>query len=104
MYVRDVARAELGTRKPDGIVRRFGAGNIAIRVTRDQNANVLETMAELREVARDIDLGVLRKMWLSLTQVYDETDYINSAIGLVRSNIVVGGLLTIGVLLLLMHH
>ena len=103
VYVRDVARAELGTRKPDGIVRRFGAGNIAIRVTRDQNANVLETMAELREVARDIDLGVLRKMGLSLTQVYDETDYINSAIGLVRSNIVVGGLLTIGVLLLFLR-
>ena len=103
VYVRDVARAELGTRKPDGIVRRFGAGNIAIRVTRYQNANVLETMAELREVARDIDLGVLRKMGLSLTQVYDETYYINSAIGLVRSNIVVGGLLTIGVLLLFLR-
>ena len=103
VYVRDVAYARLGTRKPDGIVRRFGAGNIAIRVTRDQNANVLETMAELRDVARDIDQGVLRKRGLTLTQVYDETDYINSAIGLVRSNIVIGGVLTISVLLLFLR-
>ena len=55
VYVRDVARARLGTKKPDGIVRRFGARNIAVRITREQGTNVLDMMRRLREVAADID-------------------------------------------------
>jgi HAE1 family hydrophobic/amphiphilic exporter-1 len=103
VYVRDVARAQLGTKKPDGIVRRFGARNIAVRVTREQGANVLDMMSRLRAVAADIDAG-LRPRGLSLSLVYDETDYINSAIGLVNDNILVGGLLTLGTLLLFLRN
>jgi hydrophobic/amphiphilic exporter-1 (mainly G- bacteria), HAE1 family len=104
VYVRDVARVQLGTRKPDGVVRRFGASNIAIRVTRETGANVLDTMARLRSVADDIDRTILRRQGLSLSMVYDETTYIDSAIGLVRSNIVCGGLLTIGTLLVFLRN
>ena len=104
VYVRDVARVQLGTRKPDGVVRRFGASNIAIRVTRETGANVLDTMAQLRKVADDIDRTILRRQGLSLSLVYDETTYIDSAIGLVRSNIVFGGLLTIATLLLFLRN
>ena len=42
----------------------------------------------------------LRANDLQLEQVYDETEYIDSAIGLVQQNIVIGGTLTILVLLL----
>ncbi len=103
VYVRDVARARLGTKKPDGVVRRFGSGSIAIRITRAQGANVLDVMRQLREVTADIDRG-LRPRGLSLALVYDETTYIDSAIGLVRDNIFVGGLLTIGTLLLFLRN
>jgi len=95
---------QLGTRKPDGVVRRFGASNIAIRVTRETGANVLNTMSLLRNVADDIDRTILRRQGLSLSLVYDETTYIDSAIGLVRSNIVFGGLLTIGTLLVFLRN
>ena len=77
VYVRDVARVQLGTRKPDGVVRRFGASNIAIRVTRETGANVLNTMSLLRNVADDIDRTILRRQGLSLSLVYDETTYID---------------------------
>jgi HAE1 family hydrophobic/amphiphilic exporter-1 len=103
VYVRDVARARLGTKKPDGVVRRFGARNIAIRVTREADANVLETMRRLRAVAADIDRD-LHDQGLALTVVYDETTYIDSAIGLVNDNILVGGLLTLGTLLLFLRN
>lgn len=103
VYVRDVARARLGTKKPDGIVRRFGARNIAIKITREQDANVLDMMRRLRAVAADLDSG-LRSRGLSLTLVYDETTYIDSAIGLVNDNILVGGLLTLGTLLLFLRN
>jgi HAE1 family hydrophobic/amphiphilic exporter-1 len=103
VYVRDVARVVLGKKKPDGLVRRFGSRNIAIRVSREQGANVLETMRRLREVTADIDAGLHRR-GLALTMVYDETTYIDSAIGLVNDNIVVGGLLTLGTLLLFLRN
>lgn len=103
VYVRDVAKARLGSKKPDGIVRRFGARNIAIRVTRESGANVLEVMRRLRELTARID-EQLAPQGLSLTLVYDETTYIDSAIGLVNDNILVGGLLTLGTLLIFLRN
>ena len=103
VYVRDVAKARLGTKKPDGIVRRFGARNIAIRVTRESGANVLDVMQRLRDTASRID-EQLKPKGLALSLVYDETNYIDSAIGLVKDNILVGGLLTLGTLLLFLRN
>ena len=103
VYVRDVASARLGTKKPNGVVRRFGARNIAVKITREQGANVLETMRRLRAVADEIDRTLLRKRGLSLSLVYDETTYIDSAIGLVKDNILVGGVLTIATLLVFLR-
>jgi HAE1 family hydrophobic/amphiphilic exporter-1 len=103
VYVRDVARVQLGTKKPDGVVRRFGGRTIAVRITRAQGANVLDVMRQLRLVTADIDRS-LRPRGLSLTLVYDETTYIDSAIGLVRDNILLGGLLTVGTLLLFLRN
>ena len=103
VYVHDVAKVQLGLKKPDGIVRRFGASNIAIKITREQDANVLDMMRRLRAVAAAIDAD-LRPRDLSLTLIYDETTYIDSAIGLVNDSIFVGGLLTLGTLLLFLRN
>ncbi|MFZ5832808.1 MAG: efflux RND transporter permease subunit [Planctomycetota bacterium] len=103
VYVRDVAEVKLGYKKPQGVVKNFGMPCIAINTVRTTGANVLDTMAELREVVDQLNADLLRRRGLELVQVYDETEYIYSAIGLVRDNIVVGGLLTIGVLLLFLR-
>ena len=103
VYVRDVATVHLGTKKPDGVVRRFGSRNMAIRITRETGANVLELMRQLRSVVGEINTG-LRGRGLTLSLVYDETTYIDSAIGLVRDNIVVGGVLTVLTLLLFLRN
>ena len=67
---------------------------------RETGANVLDVMEGLRGAVAELSDGVLRRNGLQLKQVYDETDYIYSAVGLVRNNIVLGGLLTIAVLLI----
>jgi len=103
VYVRDVAKVRLGNKKPDGVVRRFGARNIAIRVTRESGANVLDVMQRLREVVGRIDESV-RPRGLALSLIYDETTYIESAIGLVNDNILVGGLLTLATLLVFLRN
>ena len=106
VYIRDVVATggiRLGYKKPDGFVRRFGSASLAINAQRETSANVLEVMKGLRRQTQTLNETILRDRGLLLTQVYDETDYIYSAIRLVNQNIVVGGLLTILVLLVFLR-
>lgn len=103
VYVRDVATVKLGYKKPSGFVRRYGESSIAVNCIRESGANVLEIMDGLREVTLDLNENVLKPQGLQLTQVYDETEYIYSAVDLVRNNIFIGGALTMIVLMLFLH-
>lgn len=103
VYVGDVAEVKLGHKKPTGLVRRFGESSIAINAQRETGANVLEVMDGLRAVNAELNAGILKDAGLVLTQVYDETDYINSAVDLVQQNIFIGGSLTMIVLMSFLH-
>ncbi len=103
VYVRDVARVELGFKKADGLVRRFGESSIAVNALRETGANVLDAMDGLQEVNRELNAGILKQKGLQLTQVYDETEYIYSSVNLVQENIFVGGALTMIVLMIFLH-
>ena len=97
-------RCKLGFKKPDGLVRRFGESSIAINCLRETGANVLDVMDGLREVnAESQSTTSCKPRGLQLTQVYDETDYINSAVDLVQQNIFIGGALTMVVLMAFLH-
>jgi len=99
VYVCDVAEVRPGFHKPESIVRRFGARRLSINCIREIGANVLEVMDGLRAACRELNAGVLAQRGLQLVQVYDETEYIYAAIHLVRDNILLGSVLTVGVLL-----
>lgn len=101
--VRDVATVKMGYEKPTGFVRRFGITNLSINCSRDPNANVLDVMALLRKEVDNLNNGLLKQNGLILSQAYDETVYINSAVGLVQQNIVLGSALTVIVLMLFLH-
>lgn len=103
VYVRDVAEVRLGYKKADGLVRRFGESSIAVNVVRETGANVLDVMDGLRDVNRELNESVLATRGLQLTQVYDETEYIYSALNLVQQNIFIGSALTMIVLMLFLH-
>ncbi|MFQ5844466.1 MAG: efflux RND transporter permease subunit, partial [Planctomycetota bacterium] len=103
VYVRDVAEVRLGHKKAEDLVRNFGTPCIAINCLRETGANVVETMEGIRAATAELNAGALRARGLSLVQVYDETEYIHSAVGLVRQNIFIGGFLTICVLLLFLR-
>lgn len=100
--IRDVATVEIGYEKKRGFVRTFGHPAIAINVIRQSNANVVEVMDELRDRLDEVRAEILPNLGgttdgvpvgpdLRMTQVYDETTYIDSAVGLVISNLYVGG-------------
>ena len=103
VYVRDVAEVRLGYKKADGLVRRFGESSIAVNVLRETGANVLDVMDGLRSVNQELNDGLLAQRGLQLTQVYDETEYIYSALDLVKQNIFIGSALTMIVLMLFLH-
>jgi HAE1 family hydrophobic/amphiphilic exporter-1 len=103
VFVGDVADVGLGFKKPDGLVRRFGDTSIAVNAVRETGANVLDVMAGLREALDELNRDVLESQQLQLTQVYDESDYINASVRLVNQNILIGGTPTMLVLMLFLH-
>jgi HAE1 family hydrophobic/amphiphilic exporter-1 len=94
----EIARTKLGYVRAGAAVRQKGRPAIAINAQRETGANVLEVMDGIRQTIDELNSGPLARENLFLKQVYDETDYIKSAIGLVRSNILVGGGLAVAVL------
>lgn len=101
--VADVARARLSYKAPSFTVRQRGRQAIAVNATRETGANVLEVMDGIRAAIEEFNAGPLQRDGLVLRQVYDETDYIISAIGLVRNNIFIGGALATLVLLVFLR-
>ncbi len=103
VFVGDVAEVKFGFKKPDGLVRRFGESSIAVNALRETGANVLDVMDGLKESVDELNRDLLRGRKLQLLQVYDETEYIHASVSLVNQNIVVGGTLTMIVLMLFLH-
>ncbi len=103
VYVGDVAEVKMGFKKPGGFVRGCGIQNIAINCQRETGANVMDVMEGIREKIAMLNDGILKNEGLLLTQVYDETEYIDSSIGLVQQNIILGSALTIIILMIFLH-
>lgn len=103
IYIRDVAEVRLDFEKPSGFVRRFGVANIAINCQRETGANVIDVMNGLKAAVEKLNNGRLKREGLVLSQAYDETEYIHSAIGLVNQNIILGSALTIIIMMLFLH-
>ncbi|MDP6443086.1 MAG: efflux RND transporter permease subunit, partial [Pirellulaceae bacterium] len=103
VYVRDVAEVKVGFKKIDSVSRRYGISSNGLGVRRASGANVLEVMKGIRRAARELNTGILKRRDVEIYQYYDETEYITSAMSLVRQNIFVGGALTMIVLMLFLH-
>jgi HAE1 family hydrophobic/amphiphilic exporter-1 len=103
IYVRDVARVELGYRKPTAKAYFKGESMIALAAVKQPGENALEVMKELKAAVTRLNADLLAPRGLALTQVYDETEYIYRSLGLVRQSLYIGGLLAVGVLLLFLR-
>lgn len=104
VYVRDVGHAEIGYRKATGRPYYFGEPSLAINVTKEPGANVLEVMNGVKEQLAILNEQILNPRGLKLTQAYDQTDYIYSSIDLVQQNLYVGGALATLILLLFLRN
>jgi HAE1 family hydrophobic/amphiphilic exporter-1 len=103
VFVRDVANVQFGYKEPVARIRQMGEPAIAINAVRETGANVIKTMQGIREAIEELRAGPLAEQRLNITQVYDETVYIDGAIDLVLQNIWVGGVLAAVILLLFLR-
>ncbi len=103
IFVRDIAEVRLDYKKRRSVVRAFGVQTIAMNAIREPGSNVMEVMEGIRQAVRELNGGILADQDVEIIQAYDETEYIDSAIALVRQNIIVGGSLAILVLLLFLR-
>ena len=103
--VRDIGDVALTLEKRRTFVRSNGKPALAINAIRETGANVIQVMADLKERIAEVNRDILPLYGhgLHLRQVYDETVYINDAIGLVLNNLWIGGSMAVVVLLLFLR-
>ncbi|MGI9421417.1 MAG: efflux RND transporter permease subunit [Geminicoccaceae bacterium] len=101
--VGDIATVAFAHKEPNANIRVLGEPAMAINAQRETGANVIDTMAGVREAIAELQAGALPGAGLTVKQVYDETVYIDSAISLVNQNIVIGGALAALMLLLFLR-
>jgi HAE1 family hydrophobic/amphiphilic exporter-1 len=104
IYVRDVAEVHLSHAKSTCVGHQRGVRTLFLGVAREQGANVLTVMEGLNKKIQLLNAGVLKAHKLHLYKSYDETVYIKSATSLVKQNLVIGGALTVLVLLVFLRH
>lgn len=111
VYVKDIATVDVDYEKRRGFVRTFGHPALAMNVIRQSDANVVSVMEEVRVRLDDIRAEILPGLGgvtqggpvgpdLQMRQVYDETEYIDSAVSLVTTNLYIGGAIA-GVVLMI---
>ncbi|MGJ8603529.1 MAG: efflux RND transporter permease subunit [Marivita sp.] len=101
--VGDVADVAFAYKENTARLRFRGEPALAFNIVREQGANVISTMEEVKAVIADLEAGPVAANGLTLEQVYDETIYIEGAIDLVTQNIWIGGLLAATVLLIFLR-
>ena len=103
ILLRDIAKTSFGYEKQTTSVMQNRKEGIVIGVRKEPGANVIELITRLKKVVNDLNVNLLDDKNLYLDWVYDQGPYINTAIALVKKNVVVGGLLAIMVLILFLR-
>ncbi len=103
VYLRDIARVKKGYKKESSSVLHNGEQVVVVAVRKEKGANVLNMTDLVEKEVHHLNKTILASKRLSLEIVYDQRPYINTAINLVKRNILIGGLLAICVLLLFLR-
>jgi len=98
VLLRDVARVERQLVDRSGFVIQNGESAMAVNAHRESGVNVIQVMDGLKQAMQELSAGPLKRAGLSITQVYDETLYIDRSIELVGTNLALGVVLAIGIL------
>ncbi len=96
--LRDVATVSTALVDARGILAQNGGPSIAFNTQPEEGVNVIEVMDDLKVAIAELQEGPVARAGLEITQVYDETVYIEQSISMLRNNLLIGIALAIGVL------
>ncbi|MCH9695804.1 MAG: efflux RND transporter permease subunit [Gammaproteobacteria bacterium] len=96
--LRDVATVEVVMRDSNGFMLEGGKDSIAFDAQVEKGVNVLEVMDDLKLAIEELRAGPLKRAGLEIAQAYDESVYIEDSIAMLRTNLLIGIALAIGVL------
>ena len=91
--VKDVANVRVAKADKRHMTVQNGQAALAIRVDKQANANLYQTLQMVKAEVAQINQQVLGPRGLRLEQSFDASPFITRAIGLVASNLVLGSLL-----------
>ena len=95
--VGDVASTVVGLRKANRYVINDGEPSIAMLFAREAGSNVLGVTEAVIAEAERLDTEVMATRGLRISVVSDQRAYIRGALELVQNNLLVGGVLAVGV-------
>lgn len=99
VYLRDIATVDKDYAKETSAILNNGEQTIVIGLRKETGANVLDMSNRVEAEVNRLNETLMAEQGLFITMVYDERNYINTAIDLVKQNVVVGGLLAVVVLI-----
>ena len=99
----DVATVDYGYEKKDAFVRYNNRNAMNIGVIAQAGFNILDLTNDLEAVINNLNNTVLKDNGLEFIWLADQRSYILNAVSLVKSNIIVGGLLAVIVLLVFLR-
>ena len=99
----DIAQVKHGYSKRESTVIHNGKGGIAVGIKPEPGTNILEMTERVEEVVQWLNAEKLTPQGISFEWVYDQRRYINSAIDLIKQNILIGGMLAVIVLLIFLR-
>lgn len=91
----DVATIEVRPPEPRFFAYQNGNPAIGMQVLRQNGANVLGTLNEVKRVVAELRESTLKQKGLAIEQSFDSGLFINRAVGLLTENLIVGALLAL---------
>ncbi len=96
--LRDVARIDMTMRDATTILHLNGGPAIGMAVAPESGVNVLDVMDGIQAAVEELRNNELARVGLNIQQNYDQSDYVNASIRMVRNNLLLGMSLAVIVL------
>jgi multidrug efflux pump subunit AcrB len=104
VYLGDIANVHIGRSKEQGFAYQNGNPALGIQIFRATGANVLATVNAVKDELQKINDGPAKEQGVTLQYSFDPSHFINQAVGMVTSDLLVGILLAVGVLWFFMRE
>jgi multidrug efflux pump subunit AcrB len=96
--LRDIARIEMLMIDPTTKLHLNGGPAIGLVISPETGVNILDVMTSVRATVAELQRNELARVGLVMTQNFDQSEYINASISMVRNNLLLGMSLAIIVL------